>query len=228
MKLYVFYRVFSGNESNRPIFDGTKYELVRLCWQSFIRQRTSDWGGIAVLLDNCPYEYVVLMEGITQIRATWGNKPSFQEQVQLALMCVPDDGLILFAEDDYFWLPDAVQKMITFFKVYDDCFLSPYDHPDRYERQDNRDIDTKVVVAGKHHWRTVESTTMTFACMKPTLERHKDIILHHGCEGRGMWYPIIDAGTKLWGPIPSLATHMVNGLLAPCIDWQAEFRKEMT
>jgi hypothetical protein len=29
----------------------------------------------------------------------------------------------------------------------------------------------------------------------------------------------------LWIPVPSLATHMVSGLLAPYVDWEQEFRQ---
>ena len=33
------------------------------------------------------------------------------------------------------------------------------------------------------------------------------------------------ASLRLWGPMPSLATHLESGWLAPTIDWQREFRR---
>jgi len=153
-----------------------------------------------------------------------GNKPSFQHQLDLALES--EHGTIYFAEDDYLYRPEAFLEISALAEA--PVFWTHYDHPDRYIRSDNRDNNSpRVFVWDNWHWRTAESTCMTFGGPKHLFVETQDILREHGCTGRGMWYPIIDAGYELWSPIPSLATHLENGYLAMCVDWQEVLRSAL-
>jgi len=140
------------------------------------------------------YQFVVL-DGI-------GNKPSFLKQLEMALDG-PDDEFVYFAEDDYLYRPMAVAKMLGIYHPNFMGFYSPYDHIDRYVRGDDRELNAGIIIADGWHWRTAESTTMTFGAPRHVIKKTADIIREHACEGRNMWYPIIDGSYILWSPIPS-------------------------
>jgi len=186
---------------------------------------------ITFLMDGCPTAWSLAVHNIVRPYSDEGaieydivdldgigNKPSFLKQLEMALDG-PDNEFIYFAEDDYLYRPEAVAQMIAFNKV-NDSYISPYDHPDRYTRGDDRTMRSYVEVVDEWHWRTIESTTMTFGADRRVIMDVYDIIQKHACEGREMWYPILARGYRLlWSPMPSLATHVQDGVLAPCVDW---------
>jgi hypothetical protein len=148
-----------------------------------------------------------------------GNKPSFLKQIEVALDG-PGDEFVYFAEGDYLYRPMAVAKMLGLNSVMG-SFVTPYDHPDRYSRGDDRPMKSYIEIWNDWHWRTAESTTMTFGADRRVIADIYDIMQKHACEGRKMWYPILDRGHRLlWSPMPSLATHVQDGVLASCVDWE--------
>lgn len=236
----VFYRIYPGRPDNRPFADGDKKALVLTCFRSFLiscrRVEAFRWPlRLYILLDGCPDWQREIRQILISYPASCiatheivdldgvGNKPSFLKQLDLALEG-PDDELVYFAEDDYLYRPMAVAKMLSFIPYAD--FITLYDHPDRYTRGDDRYRKDHIEMCDGWHWRTIESTTMTFGTERRMIKAVSDVIRKHACEGRNMWYPILDRGYRLlWGPIPSLATHVQNGVLAPCIDWEAEWKR---
>lgn len=226
----VFYRIYPGKPDNRPFANGNKFLLVRECLHSFLRSCYRSRSNIQLdfLLDGCPDEWasmvhyeaygfehsIIMLDGI-------GNKPSFLKQLDMALQDGPGDELVYFAEDDYLYRPEAIKQLLAVYHPSHCGLYSLYDHPDRYTRSDDRDpVANGIIVSGDWHWRTAESTTMTFGAPRHVIEKAADIMCECGVEGRRMWYPIIDAGYLLWSPIPSLATHVQDGVLALCVDWE--------
>lgn len=244
MAMEVYYRIYPGNSEKRPIFDGDKLALTWLCLQSFLGScfEMAYWQPrLIFLLDGCPdswadmvrhyvggrgmdYE-IVLLDGI-------GNQPSFHHQLQLAVNSVAD--FIYFAEDDYLYRPEAMREMHRVaLSAPAHVFWTPYDHPDRYTRDDDRNGGPAMVrVIGswaerevgmwEHdgwHWRTIESACMTFGGPKDLFVRNYDLLHTHACTGRYLWYPVIDRGCELWGALPSLATHVRDRYLSMCINW---------
>jgi len=167
------------------------------------------WSIVHYTAYDVPHE-IIALDGI-------GNKPSFLKQLEMVLDG-PDDEFVYFAEDDYLYRPKAVAKMLEFHEIMG-SFITLYDHPDRYFRGDDRRFRDRIDVVAGCHWRTSESTTMTFGTQRWKLESVVHIMQEHACEGRKMWYPILDSKNSLWSPIPSLATHVQDGVLAPCVDW---------
>lgn len=230
----VFYRIYPGKPDDRPFANGDKRTLMRVCLHSFVRscQQVNNLDvQLNILLDGCPDEWVtiarcaaldiphniIMLDGI-------GNKPSFLKQLEMALDG-PDDEFVYFAEDDYLYRKEAVTKMLNFAQFGFEDFITLYDHPDRYSRGDDRSLPNYIEV-WDWHWRTVESTTMTFGAQRSTIRNAEGIIREYACEGRRMWYPILMERSQfywhpfLWSPIPSLATHVQNDVLAPCVDWE--------
>ena len=224
----VYYRIYPGKPDNRPFADGDKLSLVQRCLRSFMASVAVADVHITFLMDNCPVSWWLAVHDIVHpyfhigtVRYSIveldgiGNKPSFLKQLEMALDD-PCDEFVYFAEDDYLYQPEAIGRMMGIAGI---GLVTPYDHPDRYRRADNRP-DGFMRIMGDYHWRTHESTTMTFGIARTLLTEVQDIMREYACEGRKMWYPILDMGYKLWGPVPSLATHVQGDLLAPCVDWE--------
>lgn len=241
----VFYRIYPGSGDNRPFFDGDKLALTYACLMSFMESCVCSEqmpSGLTFIMDDCPLKWTGMIQRIVEIAEfphcirvvtspDTGNKPSFQHQLGLALES--KESTVYLAEDDYLYRPEAIEKMSLFerHRNFGDAFFwTPYDHPDRYLRNDDRNGRiARVDIFGENgrHWRTVESACMTFGGPKHLFVEIQDILRKHGCTGRQMWYPIIDAGYKLWSPIPSLATHLESDHLAMCVDWQEVLRSTL-
>ena len=107
------------------------------------------------------------------------------------------------------------------------------------------------IVLKSRHWRTVSSTTMTFLTKKSVLRKAVNYLrLYSSIGDYRMWLVLtkirrtnlnlrqtlhlyalaggrllIGKPFKLWSPMPSLATHMVELYTAPCVDWNELIRK---
>jgi hypothetical protein len=135
----------------------------------------------------------------------------------------PEDDWVYFVEDDYLHLPSSLSKLLHCIEDVKPDLVSLYDHPDRY-----RDLPVHNLTNGKndifisrdHHWRTIPSTCMTFACSVRILKseqekfekwKHVDFELFPDLLG-------LKSGERKYlmvGAIPSLATHCQSGYIAP-------------
>jgi hypothetical protein len=230
----VFYRIYPGSIDNRPFFDGDKLALTYLCLRSFTESccYASKQPAITFLLDGCPESWEKMVRHVAEPRFDSvrvfalngvGNQPSFRSQLGLALESKEDT--IFLAEDDYLYRREAMREMYRFAKSGTNAFWTPYDHPDRYNRADNRDVPAlQIRTVGDCHWRTAESACMTFGGPKSLFLKVSGTLHAHGCTGRQMWYPIIDEGYGLWSPIPAIATHMEVEYMSPGVDWTDTIR----
>jgi hypothetical protein len=218
------------------------------------------------ILDGCPSEYEDMFRSqfledeleIVRLNSV-GNLATFSTQIEILTVQTEAD-LVYFAEDDYFYLPDALVKLVDFVRTNPDVeFATAYDHPDQYSLAGKERHRIRHSVG--QHWRTSFSTCLTFLATKAALVRHQR---HIRTYSRGntdysmwlaltqkmsifnprvhslSWYTIklwlstwywgyrqflFDRTHQLWGPVPSLATHMEATCLAPLIDWYTEFDK---
>jgi hypothetical protein len=83
---------------------------------------------------------------------------------------------LYFAEDDYFYFPDALEKLVAFMRENRDAdFVTPYDHPDGYDTS-SRLENHLVKPFGDRYWRTASSACLTFLTAWENLVRTKSII----------------------------------------------------
>lgn len=262
--LAIAYRIYPGVSKTPAVFANDKFRLSTLCLQSFKRSLGPLKVKIWAIIDGCPSDYddmfrslfredeleIVRLNGV-------GNLATFSTQIEILTKQTEAD-LVYFAEDDYFYLPDALAKMVDFVRTNPDVeFVTPYDHPDQYSLVGKERHRIRHSVG--RHWRTSSSTCLTFLATKAALVRHQGHISTY-CRGNtdySMWLALtqkfsifnprvhslsrdafklclrtwywgyrqllFDRTHQLWGPLPSLATHMEGAGLAPLIDWQAEF-----
>lgn len=147
---------------------------------------------------------------------------------------MPDDGLAYMAEDDYLYMPEALTEIVVAAETLRDAeYFTPYDHLDRYTRLDDVHFGRReaILVAGRRHWRTVESTCSTYAARVSTMRTdgrmHRAMCYTGRVRDRPIWRLLQGIGPFFWklpkrrllGPIPSLATHLDNRYIAPMVDW---------
>lgn len=167
-----------------------------------------------------------------------GNAGSFRHAFHLALEC-DDNEPILFAEDDYFWLEESIAAMRTALTTLPADYVTGYDHPDRYRQEGPVGVGvdlphryTKIHLAAGRHWRTQESTCMTFMTTAGRLRTDAAMFEAFADSGNGIpadcvlfrllqgLLPHGDGSALLFGPMPSLNTHAHVPFLAPFVDWE--------
>jgi hypothetical protein len=188
--LAVAYRIYPGVSKIPPFFSTDKYKLSEMCLHSFKRAL----GGLRVkiwaLLDGCPPEYEALFRETFQgydleilSLNKIGNLATFSLQIDL-LTTQTEAPYVYFAEDDYFYLPDALEKMVTFMRKNPDVdFVTPYDHPDSYNTS-SRFERHLVRPFGDRYWRTASSTCLTFLTSCQNIIRTKSMFRTYS---RGNW-----------------------------------------
>lgn len=233
-RLDIFYRSTGGESSE----DRPSYYSKSLCLESMIAAARALEPAPTITFVNdgpMPEERVALMEGAGDVVSLpgLGNSGSYRRTLKMALD-VPEDAVVYLAEDDYLYRRDALRKLAgAVGELPDIDYFTLYDHLDRYTRSDDAVGGlSRVFLAAGHHWRSVESTCMTFAARAEAL-RH-DSWVHRYCTRRSApddrklwrmtqgttWYRWKLPKRTLVGPVPSLATHMVTPFLAPAIEWE--------
>jgi len=175
--LAIAYRIYPGISKSPAFLSTDKLKLSRLCLGSFRQALGGLRAKIWILLDGCPPEYEAMFQEILGdfdleiVRLNKvGNLGSFSLQIDL-LAKQSEAAHVYFAEDDYFYLPAALEKMLEFMRQNPDAdFVTPYDHPDsyytcaRHERHHVRPF-------GDRYWRSASSTCLTFLTSRENLLR---------------------------------------------------------
>ncbi|KKN20010.1 hypothetical protein LCGC14_0940030 [marine sediment metagenome] len=143
---------------------------------------------------------------------------------------LPDDEILYFLEDDYLHLPGADRIIEEGIELgYD--YVTCYDHPDKYMDPSPNPLVThggegsRVWCGRQAHWKSTNSTTMTFAAKRGTIAEDWPVINEH-LNGDypydfRMFRHLLDYRSRQLGsPIPGSATHVEQQWLAPRVNWQ--------
>lgn len=141
-----------------------------------------------------------------------------------------DDDIFYFLENDYLHVSYWVDHLKAIFEQTDKMlhYVSLYDHNDKYILQLYDNLVSKIsVVKFKNsrgnivdqHWRSTPSTCGSFAVNKQLFEADYDIQTTYDGDHEKFLHLNKKRSRGIWSPIPSLSTHMVDGLLSPVIDW---------
>lgn len=171
------------------------------------------------------------------------NCLSYLEVFNLALK-LKDDAVVLFAEDDYLWKKDAIVELYSAIQNLPADYVTPYDHPVRYDESfrepDLPHWEHRIFHTNHYHYRSHESTCMTFMSRAGTLKEdakiHKsftvtdkkspnDREIFRSLQHLGRYSNLKSKRRLLIGPMPSLATHAHLPYLAPTVNWYGEVRK---
>lgn len=136
-----------------------------------------------------------------------------------------DDDIIYFVEDDYLHREGWVDILLEGFEHIGADYYTLYDHPDKYYLPMYENLTSKIIATPSVHWRTIPSTTNTYACTMGTLKKHFDIHVKY-CDLIEKWTKDHDKFTHLWSKssnliscIPGYSTHVETNMLSPIINW---------
>lgn len=136
----------------------------------------------------------------------------------------PND-YIYMLENDYlhvdnwiFFLNELLESKIKF------DYISLYDHKDKYPFHKgfhpmHANLNASLFVTEHRHWRTSPSTCGSFITSVRTFSSDMDV-LNTELMDHEIFDRLSQKDRVLITPLPGLATHCMNDLLSPCIDWK--------
>jgi glycosyltransferase involved in cell wall biosynthesis len=133
------------------------------------------------------------------------------------------DTILYFVEDDYLHRPGWLNALQEGFRVPDSHYVTLYDHKDKYVHYPY--LSSQLFITPSCHWRTIPSTTHTFAVRMQTLI--EDFPIHKSystgrsiSEDHRKFCHLQRKGRRLISPIPGFSTHSEPEFASPCIDWE--------
>jgi hypothetical protein len=136
--------------------------------------------------------------------------------------------VIYFVEDDYIHTKIAILEMLFSYEKFSsmfkqDIFLLPADYPYLY----TKNINTKILLGHKKHWRLVDESLVTFMTSRETVLQNYEKLMKMATKWEDPWEKPLHEVYKTipcFSPIPSLSMHCANinsvyGL-PPNLDWQ--------
>jgi hypothetical protein len=219
--MIVIYRITSKISVNpSPIFNDDKAKLNEVCLKSFRQAFREVNPKVIFLADKCtietddmikrviPFEYEI-------IHTDLGQNDSALKQWEMALN---QDEDILFQECDYIWREKVGKEFVDGLNTLG--LVSPYDHLNFYIDRTLHSNQVTIELVGDTHWRSTERNCLTFAIKNQIFKDNYEIFKKYGYLDGDTWYELLAKGHPLYVPIPSMATHMVRGYLAPSVDWE--------
>jgi hypothetical protein len=185
--LAVAYRIYPTLAKTASALPFTsKQVLTEECLQSFRAALGHLRAKVWVLLDGCPSTYADVFtkhfaaSDLTLLNCDRvGNRATFAKQIEILTTQHYADA-VYFAEDDYFYLPNALPSMLAYLRAHPDCdFVTPYDHPDCYTLDLHRQPKW-LRLFDNHHWRSAASTCLTFLTTRATLKGTRAVFETYG------------------------------------------------
>lgn len=221
----VIYRMCEIESTNPPpIFAGDKISLNRLCLKSFVDACGEVVPEIHFLCDFCSEVSRETILGI--IPQSWLPKMTI-EYTRLGIngtalrayqLAQGVQDIVLFQECDYVYRPNTIDKLIR--ATWDLGLVSPYDHLNFYIDHTIHSETVDIKLIEDVHFRSTERNTMTFATRPDVFLKGREVFDKYGYLDNDVWHEMRALGFSLYCPIPSIATHMVSGYMAPSVDWK--------
>lgn len=232
-KIEVFSRQcnFSKSSEDRDRLNGFTKEA---CYKNLKRTLNRNLSNLTFLMDgeikkhflNSENEFrVENIEGGSQAKS-WDSTLNYVRDKNFE-----DDQIIYFVEDDYLHLDNWTDILLDGFELNVD-YISLYDHLDKYKLQLYKKLQSAVLIGKKCHWRSVPSTTLSFAVKFKNFKKHfatykKFNFVNEGItKDHEMFLDLWKSGSSLITPIPGFASHMDLHWLSPIIDWEKVIKLE--
>lgn len=234
----------SDGTEDKPRWNGKKKgEIFQKCWLS-LQPDLEGWSDeIIILADRVTEETKEFLKTSCSIPTKlniidipprtevppYGDHPYPQYHPVTINTCIPlmeklielceedPTELIYVCEDDYLHAPYAIAKMKNLYQNSYEGFYVPYDYPDRYTL--DRDRNCEVVLGPDCHLKTVPSATLTLAGLGKTFLPFKFSILQAGIFSDDSWTWKAFKQSVAVCPLPSTTTHLQDGCISPIIDW---------
>lgn len=138
------------------------------------------------------------------------------------------DIIVYFLEDDYLHRPGWTSVLLEAFEIPGVDYATLYDHRDKYFFPEYKDLTSRLFATRSCHWRTVPSTTQTFAVRVQTLMEHLSIHKKFSEKRKisadhAKFCQLQKRGAILVSSIPGYSTHGEPEYASPCYDWSQHF-----
>lgn len=183
--LAIAYRICAKPSKNAPE-NFSKFACLKSFKEALGNLDVHIW----VIMDGCPKSYEEAftkfwaMDDLTFFHCDRiGNAGTFRKQVEI-LLEQNESSMVYFAEDDYLYEPNAIEKAMDFIldtKYVYPHFVTCYDHPD-YDNALIHPLSFKVPKTNHLKWIERRSTTLTFLTDKSTLRKTKAVFLNRLAE----------------------------------------------
>lgn len=232
MKLAVFYRISDIGNPKEKVPGAGKKECLGNALEIFKKEN------FFIRADNCSEETLQMIRnfGLEPVISKLGNAGSWLASARQALEPEFENFALYFLEDDYLHLDGSSDLILDGLSQAE--YVSLYDHPDKYLHGINRlledDSERSQISTGKLcHWKTSNSTTMTFAVKQEILKADFPIWKKHCSDGfpndfsafleiqsLDSWENrLFGKKRKLITSLPAYCTHTETAWLAPLRNW---------
>lgn len=196
-----------------------------VCLKNFLEH--FDANNVIVIADNVSKELLdaVRSLGVQYIlESDFGNGGhSFLFAAQIvATSELPDNAIVYFVEDDYLHTENSQQLLVEALQLPSVSYATLYDHPDKYMPEHM--IPSRIYVSPSRHWRTIPSTTMTFATtvgvVRNDLQYYQAFCKSGYPHDHELFLALArDMKRTLVSCMPGASTHVEKRWLSPFMDW---------
>ena len=139
-----------------------KFDMVKDCSASLYAALEGIEYKLVVILDGCDERYGALFPNAELIHTdAIGNQATFAKQLEI--LTSAETPFVYCSEDDYLYKPHAIRSMLQFLKTcVSGGFVSPIDHPDRYNNSVSEPRTSEIRVSSSCHWRETGTACLTF------------------------------------------------------------------
>lgn len=219
--LYSFVKQYSDfmKNNNQGILNGKFFFIIDNCSKEIKEQCRK-------ILDYIKYEFIETESNNVEETKKGGaydikHYTLFHTSFDIFKKYSNENSIIFFNEDDYLFRPESISKSIAFLNIYNKDFLALQDHPNRYlHRKEfntghfeqnslvHPNYEKLIDYVDGWHWRTTISTCYTFIATYQALMLNKKRFFERPQFDHTNWCSIwADGYSKLWGPVPGLASH---------------------
>lgn len=207
----IFYRATSVLSSNPNPLGKNKDIILDVCLKSFIKAGGKN---ITFVIDRMSDDWIKRLSKIGDIIY---SEPGLESSLRLVydeVIKLPNDEKVLLCEDDYLWQPDSVEMIKWSLDEFE--LISPYDHPGHYIEDRFKHQPKQMRMFFNQTFRQAPSNTHTFACKAYVIKQNYNKFYSLGMRDHELFSTL---GIDMFVPVPSWATHLVCGLIAPNVKW---------
>lgn len=229
IKVFVRHCSFSENSVNkqRPNFFSKES-----CFNNLLKTKKKETHITAFFDGNNPFSWLK-KENVDVISKVCGSdSSSFSNLLDYIItLDIKNDDIIYLLEDDYLHKDNWDAAIEEGLSIPNIDYLTLYDHPDKYNYHKlapgigYENLTSKIYVTKNYHWRTIPSTTNTYAMKFKTFK--KDFLIHKKYCSFGKvtldhakFLEINNKEPKLISCIPGLSSHIVEEYMSPLTDWK--------
>jgi hypothetical protein len=203
-----------------------------ICYQNLIKTIDRTKANLTLILDaakGSKQDHYLANEPCIEIQEGTEAKAFLRLLEHVAKLDLHPGTILYFVEDDYFHKPGWVDVLKEGFQVPEADYVTLYDHNDKYSPL-YKGMKSKIFTTPHCHWRTVPSTTQTFACRFQTLL--EDLFFHKKYSqnrkisaDHAKFLRLKRRGRVLISSMPGWCTHAEPEFASPCVDWETVLKR---